>query len=537
VVDNLIISSDRGLRRKYGPRAAEVRAAIDRLVASHATRGVATVVDLVDTDATPLADGPAWKAAIDGHWSERQPATLTLLGAWDVVPHLLLDNPAASPDDDDHLVPSDLPYACDGPASTDVGDFLDPVRVVGRLPDAPETDDPTALVQIIDVAAGSVPQAGVASAFAPTARVWEASTAANALALFGGVGAVRTVPPSGRPWAAGWHGRSVHLVNCHGAPFDASFYGEWDDAFPTALTSGDLATSPGHPVAVAAECCYGADLFDPAGFGSDPPIALAYLAAGAVAYLGSTCIAYGPPHSVDWADLMCQLFLSNLLDGQPSGRALLDARRAYLARPGALDPLDLKTVAQFTLLGDPTVQPFAAPGEIATWGSGEDGPASDEGGAPTETLAAEAASAHRRASRRRATARRRQAARLARVGPTPRWLTRIRGDLPARLPVVEALEEASPDRSPAALPLPVRPLESVERLAVAADGRLHHRPIPIHRDTEAVDRDDRVSSGASARFHFLTASVAPAARVSRVQGVIALEVGGEIVEQREFVSR
>jgi hypothetical protein len=55
-----------------------------------------------------------------------------LLGAPDVLPQQLLRNPTSDEDPD---VPSDLPHACHAPASDDPGDFVGPVRVVGRLLD------------------------------------------------------------------------------------------------------------------------------------------------------------------------------------------------------------------------------------------------------------------------------------------------------------------------------------------------------------------------------------------------------------------
>ena len=51
------------------------------------------------------------------------PEYVMLLGAWDIIPHQSLKNPALADrrsEDPDPLVPSDLPYACDAKLSSNV---------------------------------------------------------------------------------------------------------------------------------------------------------------------------------------------------------------------------------------------------------------------------------------------------------------------------------------------------------------------------------------------------------------------------------
>ena len=50
------------------------------------------------------------------------------------------------------------------------------------------------------------------------------------------------------------------------------------------------------------------------------------------------------------------------MTGASTGRALLDARQRYLRETGAMGPEDLKTIAQFDLLGDPSLVPVTTPG-------------------------------------------------------------------------------------------------------------------------------------------------------------------------------
>ena len=50
-----------------------------------------------------------------------------------------------------------------------------------------------------------------------------------------------------------------------------------------------------------------------------------------------------------------------MLAGASLGRALLTARQRYVAAQPAMTPVDLKTLAQFSLLGDPSIHLVTPP--------------------------------------------------------------------------------------------------------------------------------------------------------------------------------
>jgi hypothetical protein len=107
------------------------------------------------------------------------------------------------------------------------------------------------------------------------------------------------------------------------------------------------------------ECCYGAELYDPVA--SQIPnqqmgIANVYMGEGAYAFWGSTTIAYGPADSNAQADLICQYFLEQVLNGTSVGRAALSARQTCVQNNLAMGPVDLKTLGQYILLGDASIQ-------------------------------------------------------------------------------------------------------------------------------------------------------------------------------------
>jgi hypothetical protein len=79
---------------------------------------------------------------------------------------------------------------------------------------------------------------------------------------------------------------------------------------------------------------------------------MAYLVGGAIAFMGSTTIAYGPSDSNASADLICRYFIESCMSGASTGRAFLEARQRFAKEASPLSPVDLKTLAQFILLGD-----------------------------------------------------------------------------------------------------------------------------------------------------------------------------------------
>lgn len=378
-VDKLVVSHRGALKAKYGPRRGEVVDALKRLIAADKARGlVARVVYLDDAVALRKAKGKpaidpaderAAKSAIDALYRLHQPDYLLIVGAWDVVPHIALHNPMnadADPDndDDDEDVPSDLPYACEAGFGRQPQRFLGPTRVVGRLPDAPFATAPEALLRLIDSAAAhtSRPRSDYAECFALSARVWVDSTELSLRKLFGANAPLHTSPASGPRWRRRELAPRVHFINCHGNTLDPNFLGEGPtDTYHLAHQSARLDGRVSEGAVVAAECCYGAELYDPADADGNPGICSTYLAQGAYGFFGSTCIAYGPAEGNGQADLVCQYFVEAVLGGASLGRATLEARQRFIAQYSHHDPADLKTLLQFLLLGDPSVHPVQAP--------------------------------------------------------------------------------------------------------------------------------------------------------------------------------
>jgi hypothetical protein len=368
--DKVLVTNEAALIAKYGASyKASVQPAIAALIAADRARGLSAQIVRVDNKldmaacgkkvVTTAKDEKQNKAAIDAIFRTYTPPYLVLLGSIDVIPHQQLINPAA--DDGDAHVPSDLPYACDAAYSKDVHDFLSPTRVVGRLPDLTGTGDPDYFARVLQSAAKLEAQA--LTQYAPylglTAQVWEASTSQSLKAVFGDNGDLQTIPEGAPPWTTRI-ARLAHFINCHGADVDTKFYGQEGKNYPVAHDAAQM-TGVRPATVVSAECCYGAQLFDPKKTKGQSGICHTYLGMGAAAFFGSTTIAYGPSSGNAQADLVCQYFMKHVFAGASTGEAVLQARLDFIRSlsPSA-DPTDLKTIAQFNLIGDPSIHPVAS---------------------------------------------------------------------------------------------------------------------------------------------------------------------------------
>ena len=372
--DKIIATNKSALTKKYGkPGLAELDKALKALIAADAGRGLKTAVIHLDDPvamkkmggkAVTIASSPKQnKEAIDAIFTASEPDYLMILGAPDVVPHQDLMNPAYDPgNDDDVTAEGDLPYACDVPYSKDPARFVGPTRVVGRLPDLQGASDPGYLIGLLTTAANakSRPAGDYAKYFGLTTHTWKGSTLMSLDNIFGDASALLVSPPAGPKFSKGEMKALTHFINCHGGRADSQFYGQKGESYPVSLTSQEAAGKIQVGALAAVECCYGAELYDSVTLGLDMPICQTYLQQGAYGYLGSTTIAYGPADDNGAADFICQDFLVYLLEGSSLGRAALRARQRFVERTGQMDPFDLKTLAQFCLLGDPSVHPVAA---------------------------------------------------------------------------------------------------------------------------------------------------------------------------------
>jgi hypothetical protein len=373
--DKIIVSNRKVLSSKYGSKGFEtIGKALTELGAADKNRGIKSKVVYLDDEAgmkkmggkgvIDASDPRQNKQAIDAVFNFFNPHYLMILGSPDVVPHQDLDNPAYSPgNDDDAQAWGDLPYACDAPYSRDPALFVGATRVVGRLPDMVGASEPSYLLSLLKTATDykKFPPNDYRGYLGLSADVWQSSTRLSINNLFGNADKLLLAPPSGSKYPNGELHNRMHFINCHGAPVTPEFYGQRGNRYPKSLTTQSTIGEILEGTVAAVECCYGAELYDALRLVVDPPICQSYLQQRGYGYLGSSTIAYGPAEGNGAADYICQYFLQNVLDGASIGHAALMARQQFVGRTAQMDAVDLKTLAQFYLLGDPSIHPIAEP--------------------------------------------------------------------------------------------------------------------------------------------------------------------------------
>lgn len=371
--DKIIVSNRSALKEKYGSAGfLKINASVKKLIAADKKRGLNSLFIFAD-DATSMkkaksnlvkdaTDPKQFKNAVDGLVRHYTPDYILLLGATDIIPHCKFKIPI--PGDDDTFVSSDVPYACEAPFSTKPGDFIAPGRVMGRLPDITGVNDPSYLITLINNSINWKPLKASAynNYFSLSVKWWKKSTRISIKNIFQENDNIKLAPPALGPYAKKDLGAKMHFFNCHGGLRTPEFYGqptEESSSYPVCFESRMTEKKIAYGTVAAAECCYGGLLYNP----NRPtkihlPISNAYLQNNAVAFMGSTTVAYGPSDSQGGADYITQYFLIGIKKGASTGRAFLEAQQRFIEKGDVkMDPADLKTIIQFLLLGDPSITP------------------------------------------------------------------------------------------------------------------------------------------------------------------------------------
>jgi hypothetical protein len=369
-IDKAIISNRSALIAKYGQNdVIRIYGKLNDLVVADGQRGVVALVFDIDdptimssVNGQPVSNAGSQqgaKQAVDAIHTHHQCDYILLLDGPDIIPHIDLNQPPGL-SDNDLLIPSDLPYASSAPFSNDVSRFFSITRVVGRLPAAHGENSADRLIDLLEksIAQRSRPVSEFQQFFSMSADVWQLSTQMSLSNVFGGHAGLFLSPPSSHALIDTSLNSRMHFINCHGASGDWRFYGQAGNSYPVAMDSLLVgAQMIAQDALVAAECCYGAELYNYRLLQANQPMCITYLSGGAIAFVGSTTISYGPAAANGMADLICQMFLDRSLKGGSTGRAFLEARQRFVQTQQMSTPQNAKTIAQFNLYGDPSLVP------------------------------------------------------------------------------------------------------------------------------------------------------------------------------------
>ncbi len=286
--DKILIANFAALEKKYGVDGLKsVQDAVADLAGADKDRGLATqLVDISDSDAmkkfggvavTTSQSGPQTKNAIDAIYASVTPDYVVILDCDDVIPHIDLHNPM--PDDGDPTVPSDLPYASDAKfTDREIATYAAVTRVVGRIAGSMVHRRRLFPHDQINNAAKfkTGKRDDYLTYFGLSAEPWQKSTAQSVNNIFSS-DTIKVCPPTGTPINK-LLSPLAHFINCHGGSVDPQFYGQHGDNYPVAMTSDDVGKGAKADTVVAAECCYGALLFDSNDAAGSPPISNAMTA-------------------------------------------------------------------------------------------------------------------------------------------------------------------------------------------------------------------------------------------------------------------
>jgi len=355
---NLIITHRKNLLNKYGKYAAEkILKAISQLVnvknaelyLIDELKGVLNKFDFKNT--VEPAKLKSFFDKIDSN--SKNKLDFLIIGGHSIIPFYKMENPA---DDQDRFLLTDAPYA-----SSD-NDYLIPQRAFGRIPDSSD-EKPDFLLHLLRQTKDYHNKLkGYDKSFGYTASVWKEASKA-VFRVVGDTKQLKISPPcSAKKLKKNWLKKQCLYFNLHGSKASPNWYGQ--------RAADDIGNSPAYPVAITpesvpslvrsiiySEACYGAWIFEKS---KDESMALRFLDRGSIAFVGSTAIAYGPPHPpLTEADLLGKYFLQYVEKGIPFGDALKNAKvdfaKKMLRTQGFLDDDDKKTLLEFQLYGDPSL--------------------------------------------------------------------------------------------------------------------------------------------------------------------------------------
>jgi hypothetical protein len=381
-MQKVVVSHLGALRSKYLNRHSEVVSAVEDLARADAARGLQTRLICIDQDIMrELGGSPSprgglcdmrdfaaqqeAKEAVDLIVTSLGPDYIAILDGPDVIPYVRLDNPVHEVGE--KFVDSDLPYASDTGYSRKVLDHLSVTRAVARIPNALGVANPDPVSRALNTAAKFRPRpsSDYCRYFALSAPEFAPSTKKSIRTVFNKEKDLDVVPPADFTNIGVRFSRLGHFINCHGLPSTSKFYGgpAPGGEATVAMTSEQVAAQAAEEVLVVAQCCFGADLYDPKEAKGIGPICISYFARGALGYFGSTNTVFGGRDqgnsSIPYGkgDVLASLFWQKVLAGASLGGSLAAARQDFIKTQSMFDSRNLKTLAQFVIFGDPSTAP------------------------------------------------------------------------------------------------------------------------------------------------------------------------------------
>ena len=147
---------------------------------------------------------------------------------------------------------------------------------------------------------------------------------------------------------------NLMFFNVHGSNDTKYWYGQKGGSYPEAFEPAVLVGRDGSYF-LGVEACYGAKYLG--GLQPNQSIVLTALRNNCLAFLGSSRIAFGTSEPEgSCADIVIGNYIKYLAKGYSAGDAYIEGLRRLAAHPGSMDDSDIKTLAEFSLYGDPSAR-------------------------------------------------------------------------------------------------------------------------------------------------------------------------------------
>lgn len=346
VEQGIIYTNLKLLAEKSEKTEEEIKALVSQFITDAENRGVGyTLTNVADrfSDSGSVKDHVE---VIKSIVENSHPKYLFILGSYDVIPSITWKNEASDKTSDSDVT-SDLPYSTlDTASAFDDGEYeFDECLRVGRLP----TVDLENYFTNLKAVCGKVENI---KTFGLSAVVWQEETRDIYKEIAAGP-EVLTSPIVAKDNVKEKIPEDTNLLlfNLHGSRQTPFWYGQQDKVYPEAIAPDSFASLK-DPYFLAVEACYGAYY---EGKTHENSVLLNAMSGKCVTFLGSSRIAFGTPDPKGCcADIICGDFLDNLRKGMSAGDALNTARAVLI--DDSLDPESIKTLAEFSLYGDPSAR-------------------------------------------------------------------------------------------------------------------------------------------------------------------------------------
>ena len=279
------------------------------------------------------------------------PKYLFILGNEEIVDVVRWKNQV--PGDADAVVESDLCYSTldvNTPWDGQAYDF-DEVMRVGRLPSRRD-EGLASYFRYFENAVRFIGSMDKVRPYGLSALVWKDESNEEYKAI-----SDDTVDVSPEITAKDVYGRidaeaNLFFFNLHGSNDTRFWYGQSASSYPEAFEPAIL-DGRGNPYFIGVEACYGARYLG--GLDENQSVMMTAMRNRCMAFLGSSRIAFGAVKPEGCcADIVVGDFIRHLAEGRSVGDAHVEGLRHLSADDDGMDDTDVKTLAEFSLYGDPS---------------------------------------------------------------------------------------------------------------------------------------------------------------------------------------